>query len=68
MNYKEQSREAIMAYVKTANQPVAVDDIIANAGVDKVRIYPILFELEQEGKIEVTERVELGSPSVVKLV
>ena len=42
-------------------------DIIAHSGAERLRVYSILFELEQEGRVEVTEREELGAPKVVRL-
>lgn len=44
----------------------SVDDIIQNSGADKLRVYPALFELEQNGFLEVVEREELGAPLVVR--
>ena len=44
-----------------------MQDIITHSGAEKLRVYSILFELEQEGRIEVTEREELGAPKVVCL-
>ena len=43
-----------------------MEDIIQNAGADKLRVYPALFELEQAGYIEVVEREELGVPLAVR--
>ena len=45
---------------------VSVDDIIQNSGADKLRVYPALFELEQNGFLEVVEREELGAPLLVR--
>ena len=44
-----------------------LEDIIAHSGAEKLRVYPALFELEQEGWLTVTEREELGSAKRVKL-
>ena len=45
----------------------AEKDIIAHSGAEKLRVYPALFELEQEGWLAVTEREELGSPKRVRV-
>lgn len=66
-NYKKQDMEAIIAYMK-GKEVVEVEDIIENAGAEPLRVFPILFELEQAGKIEVLENESLGSSKVVRLV
>ena len=67
MNYKHQSTLQILRYLATAGGNVPVQDIITHSGAEKLRVYSILFELEQEGRIEVTEREELGAPKMVRL-
>ena len=37
-----------------------------SSGAEKLRVYPALFELEQEGWLTVTEREELGSAKRVR--
>lgn len=66
MNYKQRDTERIIAYLKAYPQGVAVEDVIAHSGAERLRVYPALFELEQEGKQEVMEREELGAPRKVK--
>lgn len=66
-NYKKQDREAIIAYM-TGKKAVDVQDIIEHAGAEPLRVFPILFELEQAGKIEVLETESFGSSKVVRLV
>ena len=67
MNYKHQSTHLILHYLTTTGGNVPVQDIITHSGAEKLRVYSILFELEQEGRIEVTEREELGAPKAVRL-
>ena len=67
MDYKHQSTLQILRYLATAGGNVPVQDIITHSGAEKLRVYSILFELEQEGRIEVMEREELGAPKVVRL-
>ena len=64
MNYKIIDTQKIIDYI--ASGAVSVDDIIQNSGADKLRVYPALFELEQNGFLEVVEREELGAPLVVR--
>lgn len=65
MNYKVLDTQKIIDYISSFSGRVAVEDIIRNSGADKLRVYPALFELEQEGIIDVLEREELGAPAVV---
>ena len=45
-----------------------VDAIIQESGADRLRIYPILFELCQEKKILILEESEWGAPVMVELI
>ena len=66
MNYKAIDTRRIIDYIYSfPGSVIGVEDIIQNAGADKLRVYPALFELEQEGFIEVLEREELGAPKVI---
>ena len=66
MNYKIIDTRKIIDYIASFYGAVSVDDIIQNSGADKLRVYPALFELEQNGLLEVVEREELGAPLVVR--
>lgn len=66
MNYKELDTQRIKDYIQSHADGVEVEDIIAHSGAEKLRVYPALFELEQEGWLAVTEREELGSPKRVR--
>lgn len=67
MNYKELDTQKIKTYIRSHPDGVEVEDIIVRSGAEKLRVYPTLFELEQEGWLRVTEREELGSPKRVKV-
>ena len=45
-NYKKQDREYILAYLK-AHPFSSVDAIMEESGAEPVRVYPLLFELNQ---------------------
>ena len=66
MNYKIIDMQKIIDYIASFYGAVSVDDIIQNSGADKLRVYPALFELEQNGFLEVVEREEFGAPLVVR--
>lgn len=66
MNYKAIDTQKIADYIESCRNNIRVDDIIQYAGADKLRVYPALFELEQDGTIEVVEREELGAPLLIR--
>ena len=67
MNCKQLDTQKIKDYIRSYPDDVAVEDIIAHSGAERLRVYPALFELEQEGWLAVTEREELGSPKRVRM-
>ena len=67
MDYKYLDTQRILRYLQQHKEGATVDAILQYSGADKLRIYPALFELEQEGRLEVLEREELGAPTKVRL-
>lgn len=67
LDYKQIDTQRIKEYIQSHPDGVEVEDIIAYSGAEKLRVYPALFELEQEGWLVVTEREELGSPKRVRV-
>ena len=65
-NFKQKDIEAIVAYLK-GKDAVEVADIIANAGANPMRVYPIIAELHTRGKLEIVETEQLGAPKTVRL-
>ena len=66
-NYKYLDAQRILRYLQQHKEGTTVDAILRYSGADKLRVYPALFELEQEGRLEVLEREELGAPTKVRL-
>lgn len=66
VNHKLTDTKKIVDYVELSSSDISVDDIIRHSGADKLRVYPALFELEQNGFLEVIEREELGAPLIVR--
>lgn len=62
MDYKAIDAQKIIDYIETSARDVSVKDLLLNSGADKLRIYPILFELEQASCVEVVRRNLLGAP------
>ena len=67
MDYKYLDTQRILRYLQQHKEGTTVDAILQYSGADKLRVYPALFELEQEGRLEVLEREELGAPTKVRL-
>lgn len=67
VNFKQKDIEAIILYM-TGKDVVEVADIIANMDANHLRVYPIIAELHTEGRLEIVETEQLGSPKSVKLV
>lgn len=67
MDNKEIDRKKIMDFIATHGSEVSVEEIIAQSGADKLRVYPILFEEELVDRIEVLERARLGGAEKVRL-
>lgn len=67
MDYKYLDTQRILRYLQQHKEGATVDAILQYSGADKLRVYPALFELEQEGRLEVLEREELGAPTKVRL-
>lgn len=66
VNYKIIDTQRIIDYITSFSKGVSVEEIIQNSGAEKLRVYPALFELEQNGFLEVLEREELGAPLMVR--
>lgn len=68
INYKKRDTQRIVAYIaERGGKVVPVEEILQHSGADKLRVYPALFELEQDGWLEVVEREELGAPVTVRI-
>ena len=67
-NYKKLDRKAILDFVGSQKGVVEVSKVISDSGANRLRVYPILFELKMEGKLEVIQATDLGTPLSVKLV
>ena len=66
MNYKQQDRDKILSYLQT-HSVSTVDSIIKESGAERLRGYPILFELRQENIIQILEESDWGAPVKVAL-
>lgn len=67
-NYKSLDIQHIKDFIEAKNNgaEVSVEDIMQHSGAERLRVYPVLFELEQSGWLEVTRREPLGAPLAVR--
>jgi len=66
MNYKEHDRQRILSYLE-AHPSCTVKAIIEESGAERLRVYPLLFELSQENRIQIVEESEWGAPIRLKM-
>lgn len=66
-DYKSLDIQRIKTFIEThGDAVVTVKDIMEQSRAEKLRVYPILFELEQDSWLEVIEESELGAPVSVR--
>lgn len=62
-----ENHNLVMSYLK-GKAEVHVSDIKMNSGADRSSVYPILYELERKGTINVYLRGEYDTPEIVALI
>ena len=67
-SYKQQDRERILSFISNQGGSALVEAIRKQSGAEPLRVYPLLFELRQEGLLAYEEEEEYGSPKRVRLV
>ena len=67
-SYKQQDRERILSFISNQGGSALVEAIIERSGAEPLRVYPLLFELRQEGLLAYEEEEEYGSPKRVRLM
>ena len=67
-SYKQQDRERILSFISSQGGSALVEAIIERSGAEPLRVYPLLFELRQEGLFAYEEEEEYGSPKRVRLL
>ena len=68
MDYKHHDTLLILHYLQQHKEGTSVDAILQHSGAGRLRVYPALFELEQEGRLEVLEREVLGAPILIRKI
>ena len=67
-SYKQQDRERILSFISNQGGSALVEAIMERSGAEPMRVYPLLFELRQEGLLAYEEEEEYGSPKRVRLM
>ena len=67
IDYKEQDRQAILDYLKECDSEVDVVKVLSESGANRLRVYPLLYEMQLMGQVVVTKENDLGTPERVKL-
>ena len=67
-SYKSQDRERILSFISNRGGSALVEEVIEQSGAEPLRVYPLLFELRQEGLLAYEEEEEYGSPKRVRLL
>ena len=67
-SYKSQDRERILSFISSQGGSALVEAIMERSGAEPLRVYPLLFELRQEGLLAYEEEEEYGSPKRVRLL
>lgn len=67
IDYKERDRKLLLEYL-SGRGDVDVDRLASESGIEPLRVFPLLFELVLDGKVEVVSENKLGAPAVVRLV
>lgn len=69
MEYKSMKQADMMLisrFISRRCDNVPVNDIMQMSGAERLRVYPILFEMEQNRLINVVKRSVLGAPLMVR--
>ena len=67
-SYKSQDRERILSFISNQGGSALVEEVMEQSGAEPLRVYPLLFELRQEGLLAYEEEEEYGSPKRVRLM
>lgn len=67
-DYKHRDTLLILPYVRLYPNGTSVAAILQHSSAGHLRVYPALFELEQDGRLEVLEREVLGAPILIRKI
>ena len=67
MDYAEKDKANIIKFIEAQGGECSVDDIFNVETIERLRIYPLIYRMREEGILEITDLGELGSPEKVRL-
>ena len=67
-DYKARETYNVLDYLLRKGRAASIEEILANVDVDRLRIYPIIIDLQQMGSLRVVREAYFGSPLEVEAV
>lgn len=67
MDYAEKDINLILSRLSSNGGSADVSDFFEIDGIEKLRIYPLIYRLVEKGSVEIVEFDELGAPVKVRL-
>ena len=67
MDYAEKDKNLILSRLSSNGGNADVSDFFVIDGIEKLRIYPLIYRLVEQGSLEIVEFDELGAPVKVRL-
>lgn len=68
MNYAEIDKKNMLEFIVAHGGVCDVEDILECDNIEKLRVYPLIYRLKEEGVLDITEYDSYGAPLKVKLV
>lgn len=68
MDYAEKDRNNMLEFIESRGGECDVSDIIECDSVEKFRVYPLIYRLEEDGVLAITDFSYYGAPLRVRLV
>lgn len=67
MDYAEKDINLILSRLSSNGGSADVAELFEIDGIEKLRIYPLIYRLVEKGSVEIVEFDELGAPVKVRL-
>lgn len=67
MDYAEKDINLILNRLSSNGGSADVADLFEIDGIEKLRIYPLIYRLREKGSLEIVEFDEMGAPVKVRL-
>lgn len=67
MDYAEKDINLILSRLSSNGGSADVAELFEIDGIEKLRIYPLIYRLREKGSLEIVEFDEMGAPVKVRL-